>query len=55
MKYRIYLINHDYYSQDEFDSLDAAIQSARGKSFECVIYYNGKPVYAVGPFRDGAL
>lgn len=36
-KFRIYFINFEYYSADEFDTLEAAKAHAKSKSFQSAI------------------
>ena len=50
-KYKIYWINHNYYSQEEFNTLEEARKYADSKSFEYRIDLNGKPVASGGALR----
>lgn len=50
-KYKIYWINHNYYSQEEFNTLEEARKYADSKSFEYRIDLNGKPVVSGGTLR----
>ena len=37
--YRVYFTNHDYYSQEEFSSLDEAIEYGKSKGFDFTVHY----------------
>jgi hypothetical protein len=49
MRYRIYLINFDYYLQDDFDTEAAAIQHGKSKGFEFRVDHGKTPVASWSP------
>lgn len=51
MKYRVYFINHDYYSQEEFDTCNGAIAYGIDKGFEFAVHYGSDVVASWGPIR----
>ena len=50
MKYRIYFVNFEYFSQREFDTLDEAIHFAKVSTFESTIWYNNQRVASFSMF-----
>jgi hypothetical protein len=49
--YKVYWVNHNYYSQEEFNTLEEARKYADSKSFEYRIDLNGRPVASGGSLR----
>jgi len=47
-KYKIYFVNHNYYSGEEFDDIEEARKYAKSKGFDYRIDLNGKPVESGG-------
>jgi len=48
-RYRIYLINHDYFASVETRELDRAILEAKRIGFQCSILFNGTVVASYCP------
>jgi hypothetical protein len=54
MKYRVYFSNFDYYAQDTFATVEAAIEYGKSKCFEFSVSCTGHPlIYAWGPIKSG--
>ena len=53
--FRIWYTNFQYFSQNEFPSIEEAKEYVKSKSFDCLVYLNDAPVASYsyfGGWRD---